>query len=492
MGFGSPTQLHVTSLAVRLDRIDDVLGDGIERAVREHHRRRLSRIGRGGVFDCPAGGWAETGSFAPRAGCTVELLVDGAEALPRMAEDVARAQSHVRIAGWFFSPDLRMGHDGPTLAALLAETAERVPVRVLAWAGAPVPLFHPDRSEVRELRDRLERGTRIRVALDAKERPMHCHHEKLVVVDDRVAYVGGIDLTTFAGDRLDTSAHEPRGRIGWHDACVRLEGPVVHDVAEHIRRRWEAVTGETDEVGTAERADGVETQLVRTVPERVYPMLPTGEFTILESYLRALRGAERLVYLESQFLWSSEVVSVLADKLREPPCDEFRVVVLLPSRPNNGGDDTRGQVGVLIDADRESGDATTRFVASTLYQPGRGGTIVYVHAKIGIVDDRWMTIGSANLNEHSFFNDTEVNVVLHDEAFVRAARLRLWSEHLERDDVDGDPATIVDDVWRPLAEEELARRRRDGYSERRLALLPHVSRRAQAVWGPINGLVVDG
>ena len=57
---------------------------------------------------------------------------------------------------------------------------------------------------------------------------------------------------------------------------------------------------------------------------------------------------------------------------------------------------------------------------------------MYVHAKIGIVDDAWMTVGSANLNEHSLFNDTEVNVVVRDEAFIRAARLRLWEEHLEQ------------------------------------------------------------
>jgi len=474
-----------------LNRVDDLVGDAVERVVRSHHRRRLGRIGRGAVFDAPAGGWAETGTFAPRSACSVELLVDGAEALPRIREEIEGARSHVHVAGWFFTPGLPLGHGGPTVAALLAQAAERLPVRVLAWAGAPLPLFHPDRGEVRDMRDALRRGSRVDVRLDAKERPMHCHHEKVVLVDDRVAFVGGMDLTSFAGDRLDDSAHAARGRQGWHDACLRLEGPIVADVAEHFRLRWREAGGEDVGGASCPDAGGVEAQLVRTVPERIYDGLPRGEFTILESYRRALCSAERLVHLESQFLWSSEVVAILAEKLRNPPADDFRVVVLLPARPNNGADDTRGQLGVLVDADEQGGGDTSRFLACTLYQPGRGGGSVYVHAKVGIVDDRWLTVGSANLNEHSFFNDTEVNVVVQDEALARAARVRLWSEHLERD-ADGDPVRLVDEVWRPLAEEQLEHRRREGWSPHRLALLPHVSRRANAVWGPLNGLVVDG
>jgi phosphatidylserine/phosphatidylglycerophosphate/cardiolipin synthase-like enzyme len=119
---------------------------------------------------------------------------------------------------------------------------------------------------------------------------------------------------------------------------------------------------------------------------------------------------------------------------------------------------------------------------------------VYVHSNTGIVDDAWLTIGSANLNEHSVFNDTEVNVVLHDPELARETRLRLWAEHLERpvDEVDGEPARVIDELWKPHAREQLAHRRREGWSPHRLALLPHVSRRANAALGPLNGLIVDG
>jgi phosphatidylserine/phosphatidylglycerophosphate/cardiolipin synthase-like enzyme len=450
-----------------------------------HHRRRLRRSGHGVAVDPPPGGWAETAP-PPRSGNAFELLVDGAEALPRIAADLESARSHAHLTGWHVDPDFRLRPDLPPLEHYLPGLG--LDLRVLVWAGAPLPLFRPSRSAVREAAERLRRG-RVRVALDAKERPLHCHHEKIVLVDDRVAYVGGIDLTNLAGRRYDSSDHPARGDLGWHDACVRIEGPAVADVARHVALRWREVTGETlPDAPPQPDAGATELQVVRTVPEGVYAGLPRGEFSVAESYLRALRGAQRLIYLESQFLWSPEISEVLAAKLREPPGDDFRLVCVLPVRPNDGADDTRGQLGQLIEADGGAG----RVLACALYQRGAGGRPVYVHAKIGIVDDEWLTVGSANLNEHSLFNDTEVNVVLRDPGLARAARLRLWREHLERDDVEGEPARLVDEVWRPLAEEQLARREQGEPLEHTLVRLPHVSKRSRRLLGPLQGLLVDG
>ncbi|HJU35895.1 MAG TPA: phosphatidylserine/phosphatidylglycerophosphate/cardiolipin synthase family protein [Gaiellaceae bacterium] len=482
-----------------LNRVDDLVGETLERIIRAKHARRLRRHGSGGAVDPPAdGGWASTASFAPRPGCRVEPFVDGSEALPRIAGAIRSARSHVHLAGWHFDPTFRLEEGGQTLRELLADAAERVGVRVLAWAGAPLPLFHPDRGEMRQACKELAGGTRISMALDARERPFHCHHEKLVVVDDEAAFVGGIDLTALAGDRLDSSEHPPRDGLGWHDTALRLEGPVVDDVAEHFRLRWHAVAGgglpSTSELRSAAVPGGIEAHFVRTVPERLYEPCRDGEWSILESYLRALRAAERLVYLESQFLWAPELTFVLAEKLRRPPRDDFRVIALLPAHPNNGADDSRGQVGLLIDADKKSGDDTTRFLACTLYQPGPGGNPVYVHSKAAVIDDTWLTVGSANLNAHSLFNDTEANVVVRHPELAREVRLRLWEEHLERPraEIDGDPARVFDELWKPLAEERLERRRRDGWADGKLTLLPHVSRRTEAFWGPLNGLFVDG
>ena len=206
------------------------------------------------------------------------------------------------------------------------------------------------------------------------------------------------------------------------------------DVHDHFAGRWHAVPGSASSARPPGAAGESTVQVVRTVAEDMYDEFPRGDFRILESYMRALRGAQRLIYLENQFLWSPEIVAVLADKLRHPPRDDFRLVVVLPAKANNGQDDTRGQLGVLAEAD----DGAKRFLAATIRSRSGGrDDPLYVHAKVGIVDDRWLTVGSANLNAHSLLNDTEMNVVTDDAGLARATRVRLWAEHLELDPDDG-------------------------------------------------------
>ena len=456
------------------------------------HRRRLHRLGNR-ALDAPPGGWAEDAP-PPRSGNDVTVLIDGDEALGAMVEEIRGARSHVHATGWFMSPDfvLRDSDEPVVVRNLLAEAAARVDVRVLLWAGAPVPVFHPSRRAARRVRDELRRAGPIRCALDACERPLHCHHEKTIVVDDRVAFVGGIDLTDLGGDRRDTSAHPARARLGWHDAAARLEGPAVHDVARHFALRWAAVTGEEVRAADPPGPAGPSTvQFVRTIPEHIYAGYRKGSFGILESYVRTLRAARRLVYIESQYLWSPEIVDVLAQKLRRPPDDRFRLVLVLPRKPKGGGDDTRGALAELVEADGGSG----RVLACCLNaRAARAADPIYVHAKLAVVDDTRLILGSANLNDHSLLNDTEACIVTDDADLARSTRLRLWAEHLERrpDDVAGDPAELVDRLWRPIAQDQLERQSSGLPLTHRLMRLEHVSRRSDRLRGPLQGLLVDG
>ncbi len=475
---------------------DRLAGRAIERVTNAHHARRLDKLGRAAQRTPPDDGrlWA-AGDPGPRTGNALDVLIDGAAYFAALEEAIGDARRSVLIAGWCLTPEFALLRDEPPvlLREVLGEAAETVDVRVLLWAGAPVPAFTPRRGDVRAGRDALVRGTRIMAALDAHERPLHCHHEKLVVIDDEIAFVGGIDLTNLNGDRWDTPQHPARGRLGWHDVSSRLRGPAVADVAHHVAQRWTSVTGERlepERIDVAPAGD-VELQIVRTVPERLYGFAPHGEFRIIEAYLRALRSAQHLIYLENQFLWSPEVVDILAGKLRRPPTDAFRILIMLPDKPNTGGDDTRGQLGLLADADGDQG----RLLATTIRaRSGKTSDRIYVHAKVGIVDDRWLTLGSANLNAHSFFNDTEVNLVTCDAALARGTRLRLWAAHLERgiDEIGGDPAAVIDDLWRPIATEQHERGIRGAPLTHGLVKLEATSRRSARLLGPLQALVVDG
>jgi len=476
------------------DQLDERIGDGLEALLRRHHARRLRRLGWQDVLE-PTGDddwWS--GRARVHTGNSVEVLVDGSCALPAMAEAIRGAEVSVHVAGWHASPEFVMDRGGraTTLRDLLAEVAERVPVRLLLWAGPLLPVFAPTRSTVRAAREEFVREGRVQCALDHRERTMHCHHEKIVVIDDTLAFVGGIDLTALEGDRYDAPEHTPTEPLGWHDAAVRLRGPAVADVARHFNLRWSEVAGERLPPPSVPAAAGeMDVQVLRTVPERTYEFAPRGEFTILDAYLRALRGAQRFIYLENQFLWSPEVVDVLADKLRNPPCEDFRLLLLLPSRPSDGKETTRGQLGRLFEADADG----RQLLATTISaHDGSRGAPVYVHAKIGIVDDRWLTVGSANLNEHSLFNDTEMNVVTCDAALARATRLTLWSEHTQRtaQELEADPCAVIDGIWRPTAEEQEAWVREGRPRTHRLSVLRHVSRRTDRLEGPMRGLLVDG
>ena len=233
----------------------------------------------------------------------------------------------------------------------------------------------------------LTAHTRIQCALDAKERPLHCHHEKTIVIDDRVAFVGGIDLTSEAGDRFDSSDHPARAidRLARRLRADRRPGGAGRRRAlPHALARGD----ERDAAAAAGTASPPATPSCRScAPFRSTSTRGCREATSGSSSPTAARSdrAQRLIYLENQFLWSPEIAAVLVDKLAGRPTPTSGCSSSCRHKPNNGSDDTRGVLGELIEADDDNG----RLLACTLY--ARSGNLfdpIYVHAKIGIVDDR--------------------------------------------------------------------------------------------------------
>ena len=247
------------------------------------------------------------------------------------------------------------------------------------------------------------------------------------------------------------------------------------------------------EIATNDRVIGGLTPACAARAAELYRTFCHGELIITDAASAEMAKLAENAYRDVNIAFANEL-SIIADKLRHPPTPDFRVVLLLPAKANNGAEDTQGQLSVLIEADDDHGRLLGATVRSLSPMKDRADPL-YVHAKVAVIDDRWLIIGSANLNAHSFFNDTEMCVVTDDAALARSTRVRLWAEHLEltEDDVEAQPVVrLVDERWRPIASEQLERMRSGRNPTHRLLELPGVSRRSKRLLGPLTGLVDDG
>jgi phosphatidylserine/phosphatidylglycerophosphate/cardiolipin synthase-like enzyme len=487
------------------------------------------------------------------AGNEVRALVDGAAYFRRLHDALSalRAGDSVYLTDWRGDADERLAGPGTEIATVLADAARRgVVVRGLVWRS------HPDQTKFSE-QENLRLVEVVNAAggdllLDERVRRGGSHHQKLFVIrrqgGDDVAFVGGIDLShgrhddgRHSGD-AQAIALDPRfgDRPPWHDAQLEVRGPAVGDLAWSFRERWEdpAPLDHRNPIRKAAALVARErrrpgrlppepddpppcghhlVQVLRTYPakRRRYPFAPAGERSIARAYLKAFRRARSLVYVEDQYLWSAEAAAALGDALRRAP--ELRVVVLVPRHPDRDGrfsgpPNRIGQQRAVATLGAAGGD---RVAIYDLEAPHACPT--YVHAKVCIVDDTWMIVGSDNFNRRSWTHDSELSCAVLDEArdergpvdpgghgdgarvLARDTRLRLWREHLERD--TGDDHDLVDtvqgfEILRAAADALDGWHRDEGRGERPRSRLRHHDVGAVAWWArwwaePAYRLVVD-
>jgi phosphatidylserine/phosphatidylglycerophosphate/cardiolipin synthase-like enzyme len=418
--------------------------------------------------------WFPAGT-PPRGDTRVDVLIDGEETFRAAWDAIQNAKHSVWLVDWAMSSNMALvrgaqtaevppAHgaedEGYTVYDLLTDVARRVDVRVLIWSGSLI--FRPYAFVARHELERLRAGNpRIQGRVDKHIHFSHCHHQKTIVVDGRIAFVGGLDMTDFDIDRWDTTGHPLRKGLNWHDLCVRLEGEAAADVGHNFTQRWQAVTGEALQVSSpapqAPPTGSTPVQIVRTIPAQLYEFAPKGEFGIAWAYQQGIRNARQFIYLENQYLWSPAVVDELIAALEREQDPDFRIVMVLPARPNIGKPDTDVYVRKL----RETGAGRGRVHFFSLYTGGpdeKRGWIykpIYVHAKVAVIDDAWCTLGSANLNQRGLEGDSEINVQIPDSKVARELRLRLWSEHLglPHDTIATLSASMaIDQIWVPLAD----------------------------------------
>lgn len=432
------------------------------------------------------------------SGNQVTPLVHGATYFGRLLEVLRATEAGdlVMFTDWRGDPDERLdGPDTEVSKVLCAAVQRGVIVKGLVWRS------HWDRMQFSAEENRAL-GEAINAAggeciRDMRVRPGGSHHQKFVVVrhahhpERDVAFVGGIDL---CHSRRDTAEHlgDPQrqgmsavygARPPWHDVQLEIHGPAIGDVEYSFRERWDDPTPVSinplyrladvlrrhdDDAASklpAQRPDPTATgtmavQVLRTYPARrpAYPFAPQGERSIARAYLKAVSRAHRLIYLEDQYLWSDEIVSCFADALAANP--ELHLMAVIPRFPDQDG---RVSLPMNLIGRRDALDLLGRVAPGRVGIYGienHEGTPVYVHAKVCVIDDVWVSVGSDNVNRRSWTHDSELSCAVVDERrdervpqmidrfgsgarlFARDLRLQLAREHLDRE--AGDDDDLVD------------------------------------------------
>lgn len=323
-------------------------------------------------------------------------------------------------------------------------------------------------------------------------------HQKLAVADGREAIIGGLDVDE---RRWDTPDHDQKPEETWHDVSLHVVGPPAQDIRAHFAECWQRAIDDDATCFTAEKTPVPDPghvrkpappapRVIRTLSCDGSRPLQLGAKTMLreheEAHLAAFEKAERSIYIETQFFRHAPLAKGLAEAAKRRP--ELELVLLMPTEPEEvifqgqTGFEMRHaqalQIHCLDICKRAFGDRMAT-VSPVQPRPARdndplplkGGRVVYVHAKVTIVDDHTAIVGSANLNGRSMRWDTEASLMFHDPADVTALRdrlARIWlDEHYDR----GDPHRA--EIWRRAAEDNAQRAPED----RAGFMLPYPERR---------------
>jgi phospholipase D1/2 len=386
----------------------------------------------------------------------VAVLVDAEQYFGTLAAALARAERSVFILGWDFHSRMSLCPDAtpPTeLGALLEDLCRRRPrlrVHVLDWDFTLLLLG------TRELMPWLRldgRHPRLAFRLDGRHPVGACHHQKLVVIDDALAFVGGIDITANRWDTPEHRVDDARRRNPWgrayapyHDVQAAVDGEAARCLGELARERWLRAGGtlepsETHESCATERdvwprslrPDLRRVQVAIARSEPAYDGRP-GVREIERLYLDAIAAARRSIYIENQYLSSRAIGDALCTSLAARRGPEIAIV----SPRACAGWIEEGTMGLLrrrLAGRLRAADRHGRLRLLYPRLPG-GRACLYLHSKLMIADAESIRVGSANLSNRSMGLDTECDV--HVEAAgdpaaadgIRSFRDRLLAEHL--------------------------------------------------------------
>ncbi len=385
------------------------------------------------------------------------FLIDGDAYFHAFREAAKSARETIVIVGWDFDSRIRLLIDrepdglpnelGEFLHALLIRR-RTLRIYVLTWD------FHMIYWKERQwwLPSKLAAHRRLHFLKDAVHPLGASHHQKIVVIDGSLAFVGGLDFAPCRWDSPRHAARHPDRTLAdgspcrpFHDVQMMVDGAAASALAELAGSRWLRATGYAlaspvpraaeDPWPASVKPDlrGADVAIARTMPEY------NGEPAVKEVeslYVDSLAAARRHIYIETQYLTSRGIADCLADRLQER--DGPEIVVIL--HPNSDGWLEQHTMDVLRGRDLKRLREVDRFHRLHLYYPRLPqlhGQCISMHSKVCIVDDEIARVGSANLSNRSMGFDSECDLAVEaggDPRIARAIRgfrTRLLAEHLD-------------------------------------------------------------
>lgn len=384
-------------------------------------------------------------------------VVDAAPYYEIIQAAMMNAKHRIMLIGWDFDTRIdlsrsrrKKGDPPKRLGEFILWLADRTPeleIKLLKWNFGALKMFGRGQTIVDVAKWAMHK--QIQFKLDSAH-PVGCsHHQKIVVIDDKMAACGGIDMTA---DRWDTPEHidndpkrkRPNGKLygPWHDTTMLVEGEAAAALAALSRARWVLAGGDPLEPCPADAASpwpeflAAEYQFVEMGIARTRAEYKNAcEIReIQQLFLEQIASAKKFVYAENQYFASPKIADAIAKRMAEanPP----EIIIVNPSTAD-GWLEQKAMDGARVQLLRAIGehDRQDRF---SIYVPyTKGGEPIYVHAKLMIVDDEILRIGSANMNNRSLGLDSECDIFIDTTRAgnesagptIKAMRASLLAEH---------------------------------------------------------------
>lgn len=400
------------------------------------------------------------------------LLIDAAAYFGALRSALLKAERSVYILGWDMDSRTELAPEGaddsfPTTLGdflhALVNARPNLHIHVLNWDYAM--LYALEREWMPARKSGRERNKRLVLHTDAMHPVGASHHQKVVVIDDRLAFVGGLDLTRCRWDTPDHACDNPLRRdpddkpyAPFHDVQAMVDGDAAKALGELARTRWQRAgyresipsirgaqqSGSVDVWPDDYPVDLYDVQVGISRTEPAHAGRP-GVFEIRSLYLDAIARAQSFLFFENQYFTSNVLCDALADRLRSPAGPEVMVV----SPHTQSGWLEQATMGALRarvhtrlqDALADHGDdVQARYQMMCPRIPGLEEGCLNVHSKVFAMDDTLFSVGSANMSNRSMAFDTECNLTIEahgddaKQAEIRQAialmRNRLLGEHL--------------------------------------------------------------